>query len=86
MMHNRTTRLFFLPKSVIRVLASIIRLPTFLMTDFIVVMPVYYPAATRRQPNKRREKYLTGYHTARKPTAITVANTTSTSSGCTLTG
>ncbi|CDD04790.1 unknown [Prevotella sp. CAG:592] len=39
MMHNRTTRLFFLPKSVIRVLASIIRLPTFLMTDFIVVMP-----------------------------------------------
>lgn len=81
MMHNRTTRLFFLPKSVIRVLASIIRLPTFLMTDFIVVMP-----RLLSQPNRRREKYLTGYHTARKPTAITVANTTSTSSGCTLTG
>ena len=80
-MHNRTTRLFFFPKSVIRVLASIIRLPTFLMTDFIVVMP-----RLLSQPNRRREKYLTGYHTARKPTAITVANTTSTSSGCTLTG
>lgn len=85
-MHNRTTRPFFLPKSVIRVLASIIRLPTFLMTYFIVVMPRLPFCRYTRQPNRRREKYLTGYHTARKPTAMTVANTTSTSSGCTLTG